>query len=71
MTVEDQLAAHRVPPQLMGIIPSSAGGFGDVEKAAGGFNGLEIEPLKARLRELNDRIGTEVVRVRDFEMPKG
>lgn len=71
VTVEDQLAAHRVPPQLMGIIPSNAGGFGDVEKAAGVFNDLEIEPLKARLRELNDWIGTEVVRFRDFEMPKG
>jgi len=71
VTVEDQLAAHRVPPQLMGIIPSNAGGFGDVEKAAGVFNGLEIEPLKARLREVNDWLGIEVVRFRDFEMPKG
>lgn len=49
VTIEDQLAAHRVPPQPMGIIPSNAGGFGDVEKAARVFNGLEIEPLKARL----------------------
>ncbi len=71
MTVEDQLAAHRVPPQLMGIIPSNAGGFGDVEKAAEVFNGLEIKPLKARLREVNDWLGIEVVRFRDFETPKG
>ena len=29
---DDMLAAHRVPPQLMGIIPTNTGGFGDVEK---------------------------------------
>ncbi|HEM8998967.1 TPA: phage portal protein [Burkholderia cenocepacia] len=69
VTVEDQLAAHRVPPQLMGIIPSNAGGFGDVEKAAGVFNDLEIEPLKERLRELNDWIGIEVVRFRPYVPP--
>jgi capsid portal protein len=28
------LAAHRVPPQLMGAIPEGNGSFGDVEKAA-------------------------------------
>lgn len=28
------MAAHRVPPQMMGIMPSNVGGFGDVEKAA-------------------------------------
>ncbi|MDR8916927.1 hypothetical protein FEP54_02211 [Burkholderia multivorans] len=71
VTVEDQLAAHRVPPQLMGIIPSNAGGFGDVHKAAEVFNELEIEPLKARLREVNDWLGIEVVRFRDFEPTKG
>jgi capsid portal protein len=53
----------------MGIILSNAGGFGDVEKAAGVFNGLEIGPLKARLRELNDWIGIEVVRFRQYVPP--
>jgi PBSX family phage portal protein len=69
VTVEDQLAAHRVPPQLMGIIPSNAGGFGDVSKAADVFNALEIEPLKARLREVNDWLGVEVVRFRPYVPP--
>ncbi|VEA33742.1 probable capsid portal protein [Salmonella enterica subsp. enterica] len=27
------MAAHRVPPQMMGIMPSNVGGFGDVEKS--------------------------------------
>lgn len=29
---DDMMAAHRVPPQMMGIIPNNTGGFGDVEK---------------------------------------
>ncbi|MCV5632196.1 hypothetical protein OFN23_28950, partial [Escherichia coli] len=28
---DDMMAAHRVPPQMMGIMPSNVGGFGDVE----------------------------------------
>ncbi len=71
VTVEDQLTAHRVPPQLMGTIPSKAGGFGGVRKVAEVFNELEIEPLKARLREVNDWFGIEVVRFRNFETAKG
>lgn len=31
---DDQLAGHRILPQLMGIIPQNTGGFGDVEEAA-------------------------------------
>ena len=29
---DDIMAAHRVPPQMLGIIPNNTGGFGDVEK---------------------------------------
>ncbi|NUV17105.1 hypothetical protein MS6207_01281 [Escherichia coli] len=38
------LAAHRVPPQLMGIIPTNTGGFGDVEKAAARFRSQRTYP---------------------------
>ncbi|EEV7159182.1 TPA: phage portal protein [Escherichia coli] len=31
---DDMMAAHRVPPQMMGIMPNNVGGFGDVEKAS-------------------------------------
>ena len=34
---DDMMAAHRVPPQMMGIIPNNTGGFGDVEKASRGL----------------------------------
>ncbi len=62
ITQDDLLAAHRVPPALLGIVPSNAGGFGDVEKARNAFFELEIQPLQARLRYLNDTLGEEVFR---------
>ncbi|GGY03910.1 phage portal protein [Paludibacterium paludis] len=61
VTRDDVLAAHRVPPQLMGIIPSNTGGFGDAAKAAEVFFHNEIKPLQARFQELNEWIGEEVV----------
>ncbi|MDR3299461.1 MAG: phage portal protein [Candidatus Accumulibacter sp.] len=67
-TRDDQLAAHRVPPQLMGIIPNNTGGFGDAEKAAAVFWVNEILPLKARFAEVNDWIGEEVVRFNGYEL---
>ncbi|WP_110431169.1 phage portal protein, partial [Haemophilus influenzae] len=50
---DDVLAAHRVPPQLMGIVPNNTGGFGDVEKAMRVFFINEIIPLQERLKEIN------------------
>ena len=46
---DDVLAAHRVPPQLMGMLPNNVGGFGDVEKAAKVFARNEIAPLQATI----------------------
>src|SRR3546814_7939999 len=66
-TRDDVLAAHRVPPQLLGIVPANAGGFGDVTKATDAFFELEIEPLQAVFLELNDRLGFEAVRFRERE----
>jgi PBSX family phage portal protein len=50
---DDIMAAHRVPPQMLGIMPSNVGGFGDVEKAANVFVRNELIPLQKRLEELN------------------
>ncbi len=50
---DDLLSAHRVPPQMMGIIPDSAGGFGDAVKAAQMFVRNELTPLQERMKELN------------------
>lgn len=67
---DDQLAGHRVPPQLMGIIPANTGGFGDVEKAARVFVANELEPLQERFRELNEVMGREVVRFSPYNLPE-
>lgn len=65
VTRDDVLAAHRVPPQLLGVIPSNTGGFGDVAKAAEVFHAHEILPLQAKLQEVNEWIGEEVIRFTD------
>jgi len=62
VTRDDVLAAHRVPPQLLGLVPTGTTGFGSVVPAAQVFAVNELEPLQARFRELNDWIGDEVVR---------
>ncbi|WP_295855128.1 phage portal protein [uncultured Xylophilus sp.] len=66
---DDVLAAHRIPPQLLGIVPSNTGGFGAVLPAAQVFARNEIEPLQDRFRELNDWLGDEVVRFRPYVVP--
>ena len=66
ITRDDQLAGHRVPPQLMGIIPQNSSGFGDVEKAARVFVANELEPLQQAFYEINDALGEEIVRFNPY-----
>lgn len=66
---DDVLAAHRVPPQLIGIVPGNTGGFGAVLPAAQVFARNEIQPLMQRFRELNDWLGEEVVDFNPYEVP--
>ena len=58
---DDMLAVHRVPPQLMGIIPQNTGGFGDIEKASKVFVRNELIPLQERMKEVNKWLGEEVI----------
>lgn len=68
VTRDDLLAAHRVPPQLMSILPNNTGGFGDAQKAAEVFMINEIEPIQQRMREVNDWIGSEVIRFEPYKL---
>lgn len=68
VTRDDILAAHRVPPQLMGIVPNNTGGFGAVEPAAKVFARNELRPLQARFEELNDWLGETVVTFEPYEI---
>jgi PBSX family phage portal protein len=70
VTRDDQLAAHRVPPQLMGIMPNQNSSFGDAEKAARVFSANEIEPLQDRFREINDWIGEEIITFKQYSLAK-
>lgn len=70
ITRDDQLAMHRVPPQLMGIVPNNTGGFGDAEKAAAVFNANEIGYYQGRMRELNEWLGDEVIKFKPYELAK-
>lgn len=68
VTRDDVLAAHRVPPQLLGVIPGNVGGFGDAPKAAGVFYENEIRPLMMRLQEVNDWLGEEVIQFGEYAL---
>ncbi|ENO8556967.1 phage portal protein, partial [Yersinia enterocolitica] len=68
VTRDDLLAAHRVPPQLMGIMPTNTSGFGDVEKAAKVFAINELYPIMEDLKALNDWLGVEVFRFNPYAL---
>lgn len=67
-TRDDILAAHRVPPQLLGVVPKNTGGFGAVAPAAQVFVKNELEPLQNRFRELNDWVGETVVEFSPYDV---
>lgn len=66
VTRDDVLAAHRVPPQLMGIVPGNTGGFGAVLPAAEVFARNEIDPLQTMFMTLNDWLGTKAIEFKPY-----
>lgn len=67
-TRDDVLASLRIPPQLMGIVPQNAGGFGSIREAAQIFVANELEPIQSRMTQLNEWLGEEVVRFKPYEI---
>ena len=65
---DDMMAAHRVPPQMMGIVPNNIGGFGAVEKASSVFVRNELVPLQKRLKELNEWLGEDVISFESYTL---
>lgn len=65
---DDVLASHRVPPQLMSIVPSNTGGFGNVKDAAEVFYFVEIDTLQSYFEQLNQWLGKEVVKFKPFNL---
>ncbi len=71
VTRDNLFAAHRVPPQLLGIVPSNSGGFGALDTAARVFGRNEIKLLQARFGELTDWFGEAVVSFNVYEISTG
>lgn len=68
VTRDDVLAAHRVPPPLMSILPNNVGGFGDVDKAARVFVRNEAKPVMRKLAGVNDLLGVTVFDFDEYEI---
>lgn len=68
VTRDDVLAAHRVPPPILGMVPNNTGGFGDVEKAAAVFGRNELVPLMAQFTDINDWVGEQVVMFQPYDV---
>jgi len=67
-SAEDLMSAHRVPPQMMGMMPNNAGGFGDVIKAAQVFVRNELTPLQERIREVNKWVGENIIEFKNYSL---
>ncbi|MEZ2744261.1 phage portal protein [Halopseudomonas bauzanensis] len=69
ITRDDMLAGLRIPPQLMGVVPTNAGGFGSIRDAALVYAANELEPIQTRMLQVNDWLGEEVIRFKEYELP--
>ena len=67
---DDTLAGHRVPPQLMGVVPNNAGGFGDAKKAAEVFYWHEILTLQNMLLDINEQVGEIIISFNEYQLTK-
>ena len=65
---DDQLAGHRMPPQLLGVVPQNSGGFGDIEKAFRVLYYNEIIYLQQMLMQINSAIGIEVIKFKQHPL---
>lgn len=58
---DDVLVAHRVPPQLLGVVPQNSGGFGSIKDATQAFLTNEVLPLAERVQEVNHWAGENLI----------
>lgn len=52
----------------MGIVPQNAGGFGSIREAAQIYAANELEPIQARMLQLNEWLGEEVIRFNVYQL---
>ncbi|HIE4562756.1 TPA: phage portal protein [Stenotrophomonas maltophilia] len=70
VTRDDILAPLRIPPQLLGIVPQNAGGFGSIRDAATVWASMELAPLQSRMAMVNEWIGEQVITFAPFEIER-
>ncbi|MEB5477573.1 phage portal protein [Acinetobacter pollinis] len=68
---DDILAALRIPPQLLGIVPQNTGGFGSIKDASEVFYQNEIQPLQSRIMQINDWAGDDIIQFNDYQLRTG
>lgn len=66
VTRDDVISVHRIPPQLIGVVPQNNAGFGDIATAMDTFFANEIEPIMTQMLELNDWAGEPLIDFRDY-----
>ncbi|GFQ16019.1 hypothetical protein NIHE141904_23290 [Enterobacter hormaechei] len=52
----------------MGGKPENIGSMGDIEKVARVFVRNELTPLQERFKEINEWLGLEVIRFKDYNI---
>lgn len=67
VTRDDVLASLRIPPQLLGIVPQNAGGFGSIREAASIWAHNELTAIQRRLTRVNEWVGQEVIHFDEFD----
>jgi PBSX family phage portal protein len=68
---DDMLAAHRTPPQLVGIIPKNNGGFGSVSASRDVFFENECLPIMRRMLRANDWAQAQILGFGDYVCADG
>lgn len=53
---DDIIAAHRIPPAMASIIPTAAGGLGDITKVDAVYQRNEVQPVREVLLEVNEHL---------------
>lgn len=66
-SAKDIMTAHRIAPQILGQTPDTNGGFGDVVRATDATYFNEILPIQTAFMELNEMIGQEIIKFKDYE----
>ncbi|WP_313801029.1 phage portal protein [Sphingobium sp.] len=68
---DDLLAAHRTPPQLIGVIPQNNGGFGKVSESRDAYYETEIIPIARRMLRANAWFGAQILAFSDYVCSDG